>query len=422
MHRIVPVAVVLMSTLILGSSGCPVVFLPDGGDGDGDEYTLTVNITGSGTVDLDPAGGTYAFGTSVEPAANADEGWQFDHWEGDLTGSTNPDTIVMDEDKTVTAVFVEEASGALALFDEVWEKFDEYYSYFIYKGIDWDQIKTDYRANFDADLSADQFVDKLVEVLAELHDWHVEVQKADGTWVGTNPRTYTENYPHTPRNMYLAAGASYESMGDNVVRHAWFQNNIAYIRIDDFATSEYETISDEDINDLFTTYAGADGMILDLRPNSGGNAIIAEKFTSHFTDAEQIYGFTETRDGPDHDDFDPLEVKTLTPSTGQLFLKPTACLVGAKCLSATEWAALMMRVCANVTLIGDTTRGGSGFPAEFELSNGVNYKVSRWIAYTELGDEFEDVGIEPDIKIDTDNSFDGSHDYVLERAIEELTS
>lgn len=69
-------------------------------------YTLTVNITGGGSVTLDPAGGVYAPSTSVDLTANADPGWIFDHWEDDLSGSTNPETITMDSDKTVTAVFI----------------------------------------------------------------------------------------------------------------------------------------------------------------------------------------------------------------------------------------------------------------------------------------------------------------------------
>ncbi|MBN2559748.1 MAG: S8 family serine peptidase [Phycisphaerae bacterium] len=80
-----------------------------------DEYTLTVNITGNGSVDLNPPGGTYLSGTPVTLTANADPGWHFDHWEDDLTGSTNPDTIVMDGDKTVTAVFIEDDSATLAI-------------------------------------------------------------------------------------------------------------------------------------------------------------------------------------------------------------------------------------------------------------------------------------------------------------------
>jgi Leucine-rich repeat (LRR) protein len=73
----------------------------------GDEYTLTVNTVGNGSVDLNPAGGSYPSGTIVTLTANADPSWTFDSWSGDLTGSANPDTITMDGDKTVTATFEE---------------------------------------------------------------------------------------------------------------------------------------------------------------------------------------------------------------------------------------------------------------------------------------------------------------------------
>ena len=58
-------------------------------------------------VTLDPAGGTYEDGTSVELTAVADAGWTFVGWSGDLSGDTNPETILMDADKTVTATFEE---------------------------------------------------------------------------------------------------------------------------------------------------------------------------------------------------------------------------------------------------------------------------------------------------------------------------
>jgi hypothetical protein len=68
-------------------------------------YTLTVNISGEGTVTLDPAGGTYPAGTSVQLTAYPAAGSHFDHWSGDLEGSTNPATIVMDSNKNVWAAF-----------------------------------------------------------------------------------------------------------------------------------------------------------------------------------------------------------------------------------------------------------------------------------------------------------------------------
>jgi uncharacterized repeat protein (TIGR02543 family) len=71
------------------------------------QYTLTVNIVGQGTVSLNPPGGTYDAGTVVTLTATPDSGWQFDGWSGDLTGSTNPATITMNGNKTVTVTFSE---------------------------------------------------------------------------------------------------------------------------------------------------------------------------------------------------------------------------------------------------------------------------------------------------------------------------
>ena len=72
------------------------------------QYTLTVNAANSGSVSLDPAGGIYEEGTIVQLKAAADPGWEFGGWSGDLTGTTNPTTVTMDANMTISAVFVEE--------------------------------------------------------------------------------------------------------------------------------------------------------------------------------------------------------------------------------------------------------------------------------------------------------------------------
>jgi uncharacterized repeat protein (TIGR02543 family) len=70
-------------------------------------YDLTVNTVGQGSVAMDPTGGTYDAGTVVTLTATPDTDWQFAGWSGDLTGTTNPDTITMDANKVVTATFTE---------------------------------------------------------------------------------------------------------------------------------------------------------------------------------------------------------------------------------------------------------------------------------------------------------------------------
>jgi uncharacterized repeat protein (TIGR02543 family) len=69
------------------------------------QYTLTVSVVGNGSVDLDPSGGTYNAGTVVQLTANPDSGWQFTDWSGDLSGSTNPTSITMNGNRSVTATF-----------------------------------------------------------------------------------------------------------------------------------------------------------------------------------------------------------------------------------------------------------------------------------------------------------------------------
>jgi uncharacterized repeat protein (TIGR02543 family) len=71
------------------------------------QYTLTTNVVGNGTVTLNPPGGVYDAGTVVTLTAAPDPGWQFDGWSGDLSGSTNPTTINMNSNKSVTATFSE---------------------------------------------------------------------------------------------------------------------------------------------------------------------------------------------------------------------------------------------------------------------------------------------------------------------------
>ncbi len=66
---------------------------------------LSVSTAGSGTVSLNPPGGFYKDGTAVTLTAQSATGFRFTGWSGDLTGSSNPVTIVMNGNKNVVATF-----------------------------------------------------------------------------------------------------------------------------------------------------------------------------------------------------------------------------------------------------------------------------------------------------------------------------
>lgn len=69
---------------------------------------LTVNIVGPGSVAKSPNQTAYTTGQVVTLTATPTSGWVFSAWGGDLSGSDNPKTIVMDGNRNVTATFVAE--------------------------------------------------------------------------------------------------------------------------------------------------------------------------------------------------------------------------------------------------------------------------------------------------------------------------
>lgn len=75
------------------------------------QYTLAVAINGTGTVTKNPNQATYAPGANVSLTAKAGAGQQFTGWSGDATGTTNPLSIVMNADKSVTATFATTGSA-----------------------------------------------------------------------------------------------------------------------------------------------------------------------------------------------------------------------------------------------------------------------------------------------------------------------
>ncbi len=71
------------------------------------QYTLSASTSGPGTghISLSPSGGTYDEGTVVSVAASPTGGSTFAGWSGDLSGSTNPTAITMNNNKSVNAIF-----------------------------------------------------------------------------------------------------------------------------------------------------------------------------------------------------------------------------------------------------------------------------------------------------------------------------
>jgi len=76
-------------------------------------FTLDVAIVGNGSVELNPESDLYLAGTEVSISAIPDENNLFDSWSGDISGSTNPAIIVIDDNKSVTANFISDNTSSI---------------------------------------------------------------------------------------------------------------------------------------------------------------------------------------------------------------------------------------------------------------------------------------------------------------------
>jgi len=81
------------------------------------ERQLTVLVQPAGAGSVSPAGGSFALNSTVEINATANTGYAFAYWIGDVEGDVDDpsNSVVMDENKTITAVFTATSTFALTL-------------------------------------------------------------------------------------------------------------------------------------------------------------------------------------------------------------------------------------------------------------------------------------------------------------------
>jgi cyclophilin family peptidyl-prolyl cis-trans isomerase len=70
------------------------------------QYELTTAVDGQGTVS--PDSGTFGYNEQITLTATPATGWRFEGWTGGFVSSDNPAIVTMTEDKSITAVFVDE--------------------------------------------------------------------------------------------------------------------------------------------------------------------------------------------------------------------------------------------------------------------------------------------------------------------------
>ncbi len=90
------------------------------------QYVLITSVSPETSGSVIPAGGTYDEGEELTLTAYANEGFAFDHWSGDATGTSKSITITMNSNKNITANFVRALTfGVTRDGHDIWVSFPD---------------------------------------------------------------------------------------------------------------------------------------------------------------------------------------------------------------------------------------------------------------------------------------------------------
>lgn len=299
-------------------------------------------------------------------------------------------------------------------FDYLWNTANEKYSFFEYKGIDWNAVYNEFRPQIYPDMKQGELFDVLAEMLNRLEDGHVNLTAPFDVSRYTFKYEAPENFNfRLLQDNYI--GWDYRVTGSLI--NTSFERegqDIGYIYYGSFS----RTIQSADIDFAVQSLYHTKGIILDLRSNGGGSVNNIYRLGSRFADQKRFIYSSYLKNGPGYDDFgDPAEVY-MEPAGAYQYLKPVILLTNRGCFSATSFFTLAMKEFPHVIQVGDTTGGGLGSPAGYELPNGWAYRFSVSRTFTPDGQNFEN-GVPPDLTVwmNPQNELNGVDD-IMEKAIE----
>jgi C-terminal processing protease CtpA/Prc len=204
-------------------------------------------------------------------------------------------------------------------------------------------------------------------------------------------------------------------------------DGIAYLSLDSFETDAGVKALEQHLPEIMR----AQGLILDLRRNGGGNSTYALDILSYLS--EQAVPSEQSRE---------LRISPVDRAHGELvmawpkldgsgdaysvprskhFHGPVAVLIGPQTISAAEDFVVSFQAMKRGLLVGQATAGSTGQPMKFDLPGGGSARICVKRDTYPDGREFVGTGIAPNIEIaPTVSDIRTGRDPVVTRAVEAL--
>lgn len=296
----------------------------------------------------------------------------------------------------------------------------EKYSYRDRLGLDWTKLLEAARPDLEDAASAQEFADRLAKILAAAQDPHIWIDVAGGKRVGTRATPPTGNFElkalralldkPNQHNPCVASGRLKNGGYGYVLIATWDKNECNVIDLGAGIVAAIDDLKD------------APGLVIDVRPNRGGDENVARVVAGPFVDKDTLYAKRELRDATQPSGFRAPFAVTLPPrSTSSRWAKPVVVLMGPINMSSCESFLMMMRE-AGAKLIGERSLGSSGNPQPHDLGNGVTVFLPSWRALFKDGSLLEGNGVVPDVEVKTTAADFASGDPILDVAVKTLAT
>lgn len=287
-----------------------------------------------------------------------------------------------------------EVNKEIVDFEIAWKTVDCVYPYLEYKRINWDRIYAEYRGKASA-VSDDQNAAMLANMLGELKDQHIYIKTKKGKIVLPyhSPRVVQHKSRFSCRVVKKYFPDKLQSACKGKIKYGKLNRDVGYIYISTFEpvnlTKEFANI----MNDMDDTK----GLIIDIRNNPGGLRNHAYRIVSWFINS--------AIEPPDHYVLGKIQtMPAIQPSARYRYRYPVIVLVNGASYSVGDLFAELMKQAPHVTVIGDTTGGGSAFadmraPGNFRLPGGDIIHIGTLDCRRYDGLPWEGIGIPPDIRV-----------------------
>ncbi len=313
--------------------------------------------------------------------------------------------------------------GAAATYDAIWADFDAHYGLFGVKpDVDWDALGESCRALLPADdANGAALFDALKCLLGPLEDNHVRVLRPgvdDGMWTPGR----LEDLEVTDFSEEASASWVPDLTDGPLVRWGWLDSDLT--GASDLGYLHVRTVNPnatvDAVDAAMEQLSSADGLIVDLRENGGGFAVVLEPVASHFSDEGYVYSRTRRREGEGRTDYG--EWIDYRVDAGEApFTRPFVVLTHASTVSGAELLTLALRERPQVTHVGSTTSGAMAAAVWRDAPNGWAYAVSVEDARSADLTSYEGIGVVPDIEAQsTLEETQAGVDRAIEAAVEVL--